>query len=102
MRLSYEDLQWVRNQIGDATPPSDDDLGARFAVLGDRTAVVQEVLDRRLANLLADPSSFSVSGEYSQSTEANIRGIQAKLVDLGGSSGESGLRIVRPDYRRSR
>ncbi len=98
MGLEYEDLQWVRNQIGDATPPTDATLDARYDALGDRTAVVKEVIDRRLANLLSDPASFSVSGEYSQSTEANIRALQAKLEDLGGSSGESSVRMIGPSY----
>lgn len=98
MALSPEDLIWVRNQIGDTTPPTDADLNARYDILADRSVVVREVLDRRLANLLATPSSFSVSGEYSQSVTDNIKATEAKIAALGGSTGTLGMRIVEPEY----
>src|SRR4051794_24163475 len=87
--LDPEDLVWVRNQIGDKTPPTDTELHGRYDVPGDRLLVVKEVLDRRLSNLLADPASFSVSGEYSQDTRTNVDALKAKLDALGGSSGEA-------------
>lgn len=97
MALSPEDLIWVRNQIGDAIPPTDADLDTRYDVLADRAEVAREVLDRRLANLLATPATFAVSGEYSQSTESNIKTTEAKLAALGGSTGSAGVRIVTPE-----
>lgn len=92
--LEPEDLVWVRNQIGDTTPPTDADLHGRYDIVGDRVLVVKEVLDRRLANLLSDPASFSVPGEYSQDVRDNIAALKAKLSELGGSSGVGGVRFA--------
>jgi hypothetical protein len=36
MPLSTVDLNWVRDEIGTATPPSDADLDASFDELGSR------------------------------------------------------------------
>ncbi len=88
--LDAEDLVWVRNQIGDKVPPTDGALHDRYDVLGGRVAVAREVWDRRLANLLSSPASFSVSGEYSQDVRDNIAEARKKLNDLGGSGGAEG------------
>lgn len=82
MTLTDEQLIEIRVQIGDSTPPTDNDLDAIYVRKGDQQLVVAEVLTRRLANLLSDPASFSVSGEYSQSTSDNIKALREQLGNL--------------------
>src|SRR5687767_9623527 len=80
MPLGTEDLIWVRRKIGTGTP-TDDDLDDVYDRVGSREEVVKEVLETRLADLLANPAQFSVSGEYSQNTGANIAALQKALAD---------------------
>lgn len=75
--LTTDELAAIRDEVGD-TPP-DAELQAvydRVEVVG---AVIYSVLSRRLANLRANPAQFSVSGEYSQSTQANIAALEKQL-----------------------
>lgn len=78
--LSADDLRWVRVKIGSATPPSDEDLSAAYTRLGDdRVAVVREVLNERLGNLLTAPTQVTVSGEYSRDTRGLIEALRHAL-----------------------
>jgi hypothetical protein len=83
MPLTTVDLNWVRDEIGTGTPPSDDDLDGFFDELGLREAVALRVLKRRRADLLADPTSFSLfSGVLSADTSANLRSLDAQIKPL--------------------
>lgn len=103
--MTEEELALIRDIIGDTTPPTDADLEDYYEQLdGDVYGVARKVLKRRLANLTAAPSSFSVPGEYSQSTTANIATLERQLADLGGSGTAGGNTVrfvqpVRPDGR---
>jgi hypothetical protein len=77
--LTSDQLALVRAEIGSAAPPSDADLDVIYARRGGLVGVVREVWNTRLTTLLAQPASFSIPGDYSQSTGENIRAITAKL-----------------------
>lgn len=104
--LTQDQLVYVRRQIGNS--PTDAELQVTYDRLADVDQVVLEVLEIRLANLIADPATFSVSGEYSQSTAVNIQALQKKLDEwkaymirvgklVGPEAGESVVRITSPD-----
>lgn len=78
MTLSTNDLAEVRDWIT-WTPPTDDDLNAAHDTLGFKWAVVVRYLRRRLQSFIGNPAQFSVSGDYSQNTQANITALQAQL-----------------------
>jgi hypothetical protein len=100
MALSTDQLVDIRRQIGDTVPPSDADLNAIYDRTGDVDELVREVLERRLATLLASPAQFSVAGEYSQSTAANIEALRKQLGDLPG--GLTSVRVVEAPAPRPR
>lgn len=89
MPLTASTLDYVRSEIGDLDPPSDADLNDLYdAYLADGaedpvTAVIVRIQKGRLANLLNDPASISVSGVYSQSTGENIKALQEQLRRFG-------------------
>lgn len=114
MALDSEQLAEVRDEIGTIEPPSDSDLDDIHDRKGGLVGVVRAAWAQRLANLLAEPATFSVSGEYSQSVRDNIEGIQNRLKELAGVPDDSdeipppGLEVavihsyqlVRPDCGR--
>jgi hypothetical protein len=115
MPLDPDQLAIVRDEIGTVEPPSDGDLDDIYDRKGGLVGVVRTVWAQRLANLLAEPATFSVAGEYSQSTRDNIEGIQNRLKELSGTADDSddippgGLeavqeihsyQLVRPDCSR--
>lgn len=48
------------------------------------------ILRQRRAELLLTPASFSVPGDYSQSTGDNIRALDGLIADLEDQTGEGG------------
>lgn len=104
MALTDDEFEQIRAEIGDATPPTDlelDEIHDRVDSVG---GVVYEVTSKRLADLLASPASFTVSGEYSQSTEANIKAYQALLEKYASFSpvAHAEVKIHTPVRRRAR
>lgn len=99
MPLTDADRILVRMEIGSAEPPTDGDLDDAFDRLLSWEAVAREVLAIRLADLLASPATFSVSGVYSQSTGDNIRSLQAQLTKLESAipGGPDQVVISSPD-----
>lgn len=101
MAVPVNTLAWIRSKVGDT--PDDATIDAVYTrLLSDQVATAREILDKRLANYLASPASFSVSGEYSQSVGDNIRALQEALnsdaeLETGTSGGLVG--IVPPPAR---
>lgn len=98
MALTEDQLITIRRAVGDT--PDD----AALNVIYDRTAdvdeLILEVLEIRLANLKAAPDSFSIPGEYSQSTRGQIEALEREIAARGG--GTSVLEIWDPVAQRSR
>lgn len=104
MPLTDDQTAQVRTEIGDATPPSDADLDLIFDRVGTVGGVIYEVTSKRLADLMADPASFSIPGEYSQDTRANIEAYRDILRRFSGSAPVAGgvVEIIEPERRWSR
>lgn len=83
MALTPTDLRYTRRRLGSL--PADADLDTLYdtLVLEGKTSpvewVILETLETRLADLIRNPATFSVSGEYSQSTAANIEALKAEI-----------------------
>jgi hypothetical protein len=60
-------------------PPTDSDLQATYTGLGFQWAVVVRYLRRRLQEFIANPAQFSLPGDYSQNTAANISALRDSL-----------------------
>lgn len=92
--LTDAQLVYLHDQLGDAA--DEGEMQDRYDRTNDVKVVVAEMLQRRLANLLADPASFSVSGEYTQNTSENIKAAQAQLAALSSETGSvAGVSLVR-------
>jgi hypothetical protein len=102
MALTAEQIVTIRRQVGNS--PDDAALNeAHDRLIGEDdpvAAVVLEILEIRLADLRRQPSSFSIPGEYSQSTDGNIRTLEAQIAALGG--GGAGTTILAPPARPAR
>lgn len=103
--LTADELAVVRSYVG--SEPADVDLEDIHDRVLTVKAVVEEILRRRLADLLAAPASFTVPGGYSQSTAENIRSLSESLARVGTELGEDGVgpataRIIPPPARSAR
>lgn len=101
MALSLEQLAEIRAEIGSTEPPTDSELFDAFERVGTTKDVVLQVLNVRLANMLAGPSSVTIPGIYSESNGDSIRELKKQIasVDMGGRSLTSS-RLVRAGRRR--
>lgn len=70
----------IRTWVGTAAETSD--LAARYERLRSVHAVALEVLRLRLADVLANPATFSIDGDYSQSWGENIRTLRSQVAQL--------------------
>jgi hypothetical protein len=77
-----DELAIVRSHVGSTVPPSDDDLRLIYDRVGSPEATALEVLRGRLADMLANPARFTADGDYTESYEANIKGLMAKIAEL--------------------
>lgn len=94
MALSEDDLILIRRDIGDK--PDDGAVEEVYDRLGgDIEGTIDEILETRLATMLASPAQFSIPGEYSQSTDANIRALQEK-VNARGIGDTGTLTFIAP------
>lgn len=102
--MTDADLAYLRSELGAA--PDEDTLIEAFDRLGNAPAVALDVLRGRLSELVSGPASFSISGEYSESNEANIRALQAATDRLRQEVASAALpvaeqsRLVRADRAR--
>lgn len=96
MALSTAETQYLRTKVGSGVDPAV--LQEAYDRLLDLDAVAREILEIRRADLLAQPDSFTVVGEYSQSTAKQLEGIDSVLASLGGISdlGSGSVRVVDP------
>lgn len=78
-------LDEVRGWVGDT--PSDIDIDALWVQLGGVELVALRVLRKRRATMLANPTSFNVQGDYSQSTVANLQYLDSLIVQLEQMTG---------------
>jgi hypothetical protein len=107
MALTDAQTAYFDSQLGPDTW-DDVDLADRLVrVEQDSMAVVREVLEGRLAKLRSQPAQFSVAGEYSQGTAANITSLETQLANLpappDAETNVGGItvgRMVRPSLRR--
>lgn len=104
--LTVAQIVLMRRWVG--RRPSDDDLQTIYDRTGSLTETVREVLETRRADLIADPASYAITGEYSQDTRANIDAINKLLAQLGDldseDTGDDGqfVRIIPPARTRIR
>lgn len=101
-------LAAIRAWCGSA--PSNGDLTTRLERLGDTNAVALEVLRERRADLLRDPLTTNLVGDYSESLVENIKHLNediARLDDLvrqaGSDDGATSVtlgQLTRPDRAR--
>lgn len=102
---------WLLAQLGAATDL--DDLEERYARLGSARAVAIEVLNGRLADLLAQPTTLNVTGVVGLGFAENIKGLERKITALqdgdipapddpdGSDSGHGiGWIVLQPRARR--
>ncbi|MFF7795548.1 hypothetical protein [Streptomyces sp. NPDC007991] len=73
-------LAWLKAQLGAATPSSD--LETRYARLGTARAVALEILRERLAALLEQPSTVTVTSVVGVSYTENIKAYERKIAQL--------------------
>lgn len=92
MALTVDEIAYLKSRLGSGIDLVD--LAERVLRLPSLDAVVVEVLDQRVADLLAKPASFSVSGEYSQDQSSNIKALQAQA-DYVRIRIPRGLEVVR-------
>ena len=95
--LTADELAYAKTKLG--TDMDAVDLQARYDRLGSLPLAIGEVLDQRVADMLASPLSFTVPGEYSENREGNIRQLialadQARVDDP--STGLSTVRVSNP------
>lgn len=111
MAFTDEDLAYLRTKLGsqvneDTNPAYVSDLEDRYDRLGTVQLVAVEVLRQRLADIadpLANPLSYSISGEYSQDGSNNVAYLKAMLSDAeedAGVPGSSVMTAVMPHCRR--
>ncbi|MFE0206999.1 hypothetical protein [Streptomyces sp. NPDC058985] len=71
---------WLLGQLGAATDVND--LENRYDRLGSARAVAIEVLNGRLADLLAQPTTVNVSGVVAVGFGENIKALERKIAAL--------------------
>lgn len=103
MALTDDDYTLLRSYVT-WDPPTRETLDTRFDVLGTWQATALEAVRTKRNELIANPASFSVSGEYSESWGENMRLLSEMMVELGAliPAGEEGAtvgqaKLVRAD-----
>lgn len=82
--LHAVDLDWVRDEIGTATPPDDAELHRSYQDTKSRTLVALRVLKRRRAASAggATADSFTLAGVLSVSTKTDLKSLDAQIARL--------------------
>jgi hypothetical protein len=100
--LTDDDIAAIHAWVGSEW--SDSDIEDRFDRLEDVDEVILEILNQQIADLAAQPSSFSVPG-LSISNGQNMLSLEATLKRFRGQGGLAGgavrfIQMTRPDYNR--
>lgn len=83
MSLTDVDLAWVRDEIGEGTPPSDTDLDSTYDQLGHRSLVAIRVLKRRRAALAAGGvSSVTIPGAVAVTLRSDLASLDRQITRL--------------------
>lgn len=83
MALTSIDLSWIRDEIGDASPPSDADLGASFDSLGNKILVAIRILKRRRAGLAGGGvSAVTIPGAVSVTLRSDLASLDRQITRL--------------------
>ena len=91
--LTADELAYARTKLGTSMDAAD--LQARYNRLDSLPNAIGEVLDQRVADMLASPLSFAVPGEYSENREGNIRQLAALADQVRTDDPTTGLSTVR-------
>jgi hypothetical protein len=100
--LTDEDIAAIKSWVGSEWSTSD--IEDRFDRLGNFDEVVLEILNQQIADLSAQPSSFSVPG-LSVSQGQNMITLSETIKRFRGAGGLAGggtrfIKAFRPDYNR--
>lgn len=79
MPLTDADIDLVRSEIGNASPPTDADLDAYLDTMGTVPGVALIVLRGRLSAMLASPAKLDVDGDVSVDWTANLKALQSQV-----------------------
>lgn len=111
MALDPDTLAEIREHIGsapdDATVETVYDRKEASGVEDDKlvASTALSILRQRRAEFTIRPASFSVPGDYSQSTTGNLTALDSKIAELEAITGEGGgavstAKLVRCDTGR--
>lgn len=96
--MTADELAAIREHIGTADPPSDDDLDVLWERLGTVEAVALAVLRGRLADMQARPAVLKVDGDHSEDWTKNLDLLTKKIGTLGSvvaSQGDGSVSVTR-------
>jgi hypothetical protein len=77
--ITAEDLRAIRDRIGDAEPPTDDEIDALWVELESVDRVVLSIMESRFAATLAKPAKYAIEGDSSFDYSANLAAMQKEL-----------------------
>lgn len=83
MPLTTEQIEEARRWVGNE--PADAILDDIFDRTGTLRLTIDEVLHDRYAELVRTPASFSIPGEYSQSTADNLKALKTLMAEFAGA-----------------
>lgn len=75
MALDADILAAIRDHIGTAEPPTDQELEAAYERLGSVEAVALGVVRSRLADMRARPAVLRVDGDHSEDWTGNLKAL---------------------------
>ncbi|MEV7579055.1 hypothetical protein ACIRUY_29715 [Streptomyces erythrochromogenes] len=78
--MNSEVLRWLMAQLGPDSDPAD--LGQRYERLRSARAVAQEVLQERIASLLAEPLRVSINGIATIDQTSNVAALERRLTHV--------------------
>jgi hypothetical protein len=86
--ITAEDLRAIRDRIGYAEPPTDDDIDALWVELESVDRVVLSIMETRFAATLAKPAKYAIEGDssfdYSENLKAQERALNAQRAKTQG------------------
>ncbi|MCZ1019797.1 hypothetical protein [Streptomyces noursei] len=93
--MNSDVLRWLQTQLGDDL--TTDDLTNRYQRLGTARAVVAEVLQERMARLIADPLKITVNGVASIDNSVNLAALERHLKVLDSTVAPDDPPALAPD-----